>query len=157
MDFKPDFYKDRQSRPHFARCLATHTETGEKLVVYWKLGVMVYRARPLASFMERFTIFGSKEPIVPPLSSITPVTLETNVEPGLYRHCKGGLYRVMDLATHTETEKKLVIYCAVTVEHTWPSLEGEYWKLYWARPFKMFKDGRFTWLDPTKPLQEFST
>ena len=32
------------------------------------------------------------------------------VAPGLYRHYKGGLYDVVEVATHTETEERLVIY-----------------------------------------------
>lgn len=55
----------------------------------------------------------------------------------LYRHQKGGLYHVTDIATHTETGEEMVIYKNV---HT-----GE----KWARPRAMFegdKDGkpRFT-------------
>ena len=45
----------------------------------------------------------------------------------VYRHFKGGLYRIMCLATHTETEEKLVVY---------QTLCGEC-KVY-ARPYDMF-------------------
>ncbi len=30
--------------------------------------------------------------------------------PGRYRHCKGGFYRVLTLARHTETGESLVVY-----------------------------------------------
>ena len=30
--------------------------------------------------------------------------------PGVYRHYKGGQYRVMGLATHTETKEVMVVY-----------------------------------------------
>lgn len=45
----------------------------------------------------------------------------------VYRHFKGNLYRVLEVATHTETKEKLVIYRA---------LYGE-GKIY-ARPVSMF-------------------
>ena len=48
---------------------------------------------------------------------------------GLYRHYKGGLYRVYGFARHTETEESLVLYRE----------EGEE-GLFWVRPVKMFCD-----------------
>ena len=51
------------------------------------------------------------------------------LKPGLYRHFKGGLYKVMEVATHSEDEQLLVIYQA---------LYGE--KGYWARPLAMFTE-----------------
>ena len=44
----------------------------------------------------------------------------------LYKHFKGGIYRVTDLATHTETGESLVIY-----------MNTETRQVY-ARPFAMF-------------------
>jgi len=36
---------------------------------------------------------------------------ERDVKPGrLYRHFKGGLYKFLCLATHTETEEEFVVY-----------------------------------------------
>ena len=49
------------------------------------------------------------------------------VRPGVYRHYKGGLYRVLFLARHSETEEVLVVYQA---------LYGE--RGYWVRPLGLF-------------------
>ncbi|WP_038045615.1 DUF1653 domain-containing protein [Thermus caliditerrae] len=49
------------------------------------------------------------------------------VKPGLYRHYKGKLYRVLFLARHSETEEVLVVYQALYGE------EG-----YWVRPLALF-------------------
>ena len=43
-----------------------------------------------------------------------------------YRHFKGGLYRVLHEATHSETEEELVIY------------QSEADNRIWARPKAMF-------------------
>ena len=51
------------------------------------------------------------------------------LKPGLYRHFKGGFYRVIEVATHSEDEQPLVIYQA---------LYGD--KGYWARPLAMFTE-----------------
>lgn len=71
---------------------------------------------------------------------------------GLYQHYKGPMYRVIDIARHSETEESLVIYQA---------LYGE--KGIWARPFSMFTetvelDGkvvpRFAYCDAQTAVQE---
>lgn len=46
---------------------------------------------------------------------------------GIYRHYKGDLYMVEDIAYHSETEEKLVIYRALYGENT-----------LWVRPYSMF-------------------
>ena len=51
------------------------------------------------------------------------------IEPGIYRHFKGGLYEVLGIARHSETEEHLVIYRPVTGDGTW-----------WARPRDMFRE-----------------
>ncbi|WP_349898386.1 DUF1653 domain-containing protein [Parafrigoribacterium soli] len=50
-----------------------------------------------------------------------------HVEPGLYRHYKGNLYEVIGVASHSETEERLVVYRALY------GLRG-----MWVRPFDMF-------------------
>ena|GEM_PF-256739 len=46
---------------------------------------------------------------------------------GIYRHYKGGLYRVIDISTHSETLEQLVIYQALTGD-----------RKIWTRPVSMF-------------------
>ena len=47
---------------------------------------------------------------------------------GLYRHYKGGLYRVIEIVKHTETEEVLVTY-RLLYGHNMTT---------WARPIAMF-------------------
>ena len=44
-----------------------------------------------------------------------------------YRHFKGNLYKVIDIANDSESDNKLVIYEALYGENT-----------HWARPYDMF-------------------
>ncbi|MFC5707927.1 DUF1653 domain-containing protein [Aeromonas eucrenophila] len=48
--------------------------------------------------------------------------------PGRYRHFKGGHYRVLTLALHTETQEQLVIY------------QSEQDDIVYARPVAMFME-----------------
>lgn len=49
------------------------------------------------------------------------------LQPGTYRHYKGNLYEVIDVATHSEDESKLVVY---------RPMYGE--RGLWVRPLSMF-------------------
>ena len=55
--------------------------------------------------------------------------MENSVKPGLYRHFKGNEYRVLYIASHSETLEPLVIYQA---------LYGE--GKIWARPLSMWNE-----------------
>lgn len=59
------------------------------------------------------------------------------LKPGLYRHFKGGLYEVLGLARHSETEEVHVLYRPLYDEESG----------LWLRPLAMFdewveRDGR---------------
>lgn len=51
------------------------------------------------------------------------------ITPGTYRHYKGNLYEVIDVARHSETYEQLVVYRA---------LYGE--RGLWVRPLAMFTE-----------------
>ena len=51
------------------------------------------------------------------------------IAPGLYRHYKGNDYEVLGVATHSETEERVVVYRA---------LYGEFG--LWVRPLEMFEE-----------------
>lgn len=63
-----------------------------------------------------------------------------------HRHYKGGLYRYVGAARHSETEESMVVY-----EHLWPHARG-----LWVRPADLFfgklADGspRFAALHPAE-------
>ena len=64
-----------------------------------------------------------------------------DIAPGRYRHFKGGLYEVLGIARHSETQEELVVYRA---------LYGE--RGLWVRPRKMFLE---TVLHEGKSLPRF--
>ena len=51
------------------------------------------------------------------------------LEPGRYRHFKGGLYEVIGIARHSETQEEMVVY---------RPLYGE--GGLWVRPRRMFEE-----------------
>ena len=51
------------------------------------------------------------------------------IRPGLYRHFKGGEYRVLFMARHSETEEWLVVYQALYGENG-----------IWVRPASMWNE-----------------
>ncbi len=51
------------------------------------------------------------------------------ITPGVYKHFKGNLYRVVDCVYHSETLEEMVLYQA---------LYGE--MKFWVRPLKMFTE-----------------
>jgi hypothetical protein len=59
------------------------------------------------------------------MDSLPP--LPTEPRPGRYRHYKGGEYRVVGLARHSETLEPLVVYQALYGEHG-----------LWVRPAAMW-------------------
>lgn len=68
----------------------------------------------------------NREPEQPELAMVLPRTLQVG---GVYRHFKGGQYRVLTVAKHSETLEELVIYQSCG--------EGG---AVWARPKAMFLD-----------------
>ena len=69
----------------------------------------------------------------------TPSPLVAAAEAPTHRHRKGGLYRLLGVAQHTETGEVLAVY------------RGQDGRL-WARPKAMFEDGRFTPLEPAEAV-----
>ncbi len=52
-----------------------------------------------------------------------------DIRPGKYIHYKGGLYEVIDIATHSETLEEMVVYRALYGNNS-----------LWVRPKSMWND-----------------
>jgi hypothetical protein len=52
-----------------------------------------------------------------------------DLRPGRYRHYKGKDYQVLEVARHSETEEKLVVYRCLYGDHS-----------LWVRPLAMFQE-----------------
>ena len=68
----------------------------------------------------------NREPEQPEYAAVLPRVVKIG---GVYRHFKGGKYRVLALAKHSETLEELVIYQSCTDDTA-----------VWARPKAMFLD-----------------
>lgn len=52
------------------------------------------------------------------------------IEPGTYRHYKGGMYRVLGVGCHTERHEYYVVYAPLEPKPELPEM--------WIRPYDMF-------------------
>jgi len=57
--------------------------------------------------------------------------IRIHMQPDRWRHRKGGVYKRLGTALHSETLEELVLYTDSSGQT-------------WARPREMFEDGRFT-------------
>lgn len=60
---------------------------------------------------------------------------------GKYRHYKGKLYEVIDVATHSETLEQMVVYrplLAMSEDNPDTTKNGE--QTLWVRPLRMFTE-----------------
>ncbi len=53
--------------------------------------------------------------------------MQHTIQPGCYRHYKGNLYEVIDVARHSETDEQLVVYRCLSDGNS-----------LWVRPLLMF-------------------
>jgi hypothetical protein len=56
------------------------------------------------------------------------------MKPGIYKHYKGNLYEVIDVARHSETQEEMVVYRALYDSEEYG---GE---ALWVRPKSMFEE-----------------
>jgi len=71
-----------------------------------------------------YAALGREQPAV---AALTEDKMNEEVAPGRYRHFKGGLYEVVGVARHSETQEEMVVYRALYGEGG-----------LWVRPKRMF-------------------
>lgn len=64
---------------------------------------------------------------------IWKITLK-NITPGIYKHYKGKKYEVLNIATHSETLDKLIVYKALYDSDKFGN------KAIWVRSIEMFTE-----------------
>ena len=57
---------------------------------------------------------------------------DPKLQQGIYRHYKGGLYKVLGVCHHSESTEKMVLYQALYDSAGYPK------KTLWVRPLEMF-------------------
>lgn len=64
----------------------------------------------------------------------------------IYKHYKGCLYKIIDIATHSETLEPLVLYNRADMNDS----------RIWARPYKMWHDPIIGTMDMDEPIRRFT-
>ncbi|MBU0727940.1 DUF1653 domain-containing protein [Patescibacteria group bacterium] len=57
------------------------------------------------------------------------MTKKSLIRAGVYKHYKGGIYKVISIAKHSETKEDMVVYKSLDKEHQ-----------LWVRSLKMFTE-----------------
>ena len=90
--------------------------------VYPKSKKVYFAVSPALPFWAQINHFSLQAPAI-------WKEMSTHIVRGIYKHYKGGVYKVLNLVKHTETEERLVVY---------RSLNAKLRSDIWARPLDMF-------------------